>query len=48
MYYKYFLSSVQFRYPEIIHFDEKEQISKKIGKGQAFLADLLPDFKSLL
>lgn len=48
MYYKYFLSSDQFRYSEIIHFGEKEEIRKKIDKGQAFLADLLPDFKFLL
>lgn len=48
MYYKYLLSSEQFRYQEIIHFGEKEQISKKISKGQAFLADLLLDSYSLL
>lgn len=47
MYYIYFLSSDQFRYSEIIHFGEKEQISKKIGKEEAVLSDLLPDFKPL-
>lgn len=47
MYYIYFLSSDQFRYSEIIHFGEKEQISKKIGKEEAFLADLLSDIKPL-
>ena len=48
MYYKHLLSSDQFRYSEIIHFVEKEQISKKIGEGQPLLADLLPDSYSLL
>lgn len=47
MHYKYLLSSDQFRYSEIIHFAEKQQISKKMGKGQAFLADLLPESYSL-
>lgn len=48
MHYKYLLSSDQSRYSEIIHFDEKEQISKKMGKGQAFLSDLFPESYSLL
>jgi len=47
MYYKYLLSSDPFGYSEIIHFGEKEQISKKICKGQALLADLLLDSYSL-